>query len=338
MTRPILAALAFILTITLTTPAGAHEVRPAYLAITQTGKSSWHITWKQPSQGSRALHLVPHLSNGWLEQSPDDQYAAAGFVIRTWDISDPGSSLAGQRLAIEGLSDSITDVYLQVQLEHHQHLQAIITPDSPEMTISLENGKGMGAWAFVWLGIKHILSGPDHLSFVLGLVLIVRNRMMLLKTISAFTLAHSITLAATSLGLIAASDNLLNALIGLSILFLAPEVIRARQGGTSLAIRYPWVVAFGFGLIHGMGFASGLATLGLDRSQLLEALVFFNLGVEVGQLLFIGAILSIMWLARSAPASLPRFAERTTTYAIGSLGAMWTLQYSAEFFSGGWQP
>jgi hypothetical protein len=308
----------------------AHEVRPAYLEIDQTGPSAYHIIWKQPTLGDVAIHLVPHLSNGWLDREPADQYAAAGFLIRTWSVKAAGApSLAGQTITFEGLQDTITDVFVRVRLAHSQAFDAIVHPEIPKVRIALTDGNALAVPAFLLLGIQHILTGPDHLFFVLGLLLIVRDRWMLLKTVSAFTLAHSMTLSLATFGSITLPVPLLNALIALSILFIAPEIVRAQNGGSSLTIRYPWVVAFIFGLLHGMGFASGLTSLSLERHALVTALLLFNIGVEIGQIAFIFLILALQRSFRLMEICWPRYAAAAPTYAIGILGASWTIRYGA---------
>ena len=328
-----LAALLALAALAFAHPAAAHEVRPAYLEIDQTGPAAYAVIWKQPTLGDVAIHLTPHLSNGWLERAPADQYAAAGYLIRTWKIAAPGRApLAGQTVSIEGLSDTITDVYVRVRLSHGQGVDAIVRPEAPTMTIAVNNGSAMSMSSFVLLGIEHILTGPDHLLFVLGLLLLVRDRWTLLKTVSAFTLAHSLTLGLATFGLIRLPLPLVDTLIALSILFLAPEIIRARQGGTSLTIRHPWMAAFVFGLLHGTGFASGLATLGLERSALLGALVFFNIGVEIGQLSFIAVALTVWRLLRLLPVRWPPALQAVPTYAIGVAGAAWAFQNAALVF------
>jgi hydrogenase/urease accessory protein HupE len=314
----------------------AHEVRPAYLEINQTGPTSYGVTWKQPTMGDVAIHLTPHLSNGWLERAPADQYAAAGFLIRTWKIADPTQApLAGQTVSIEGLQDTITDVYVRIRLTNGQGVDTILRPENPQLKVALVNGSAMAATSFLLLGIKHILTGPDHLLFVLGLLLLVRDRWTLLKTVSAFTLAHSITLAAASFGLISLPLPLLNALVALSILFLAPEVLRAQRGGTSLTIRHPWFIAFCFGLLHGMGFASGLSSLGLERGTLVTALVLFNIGVEIGQVAFIAVVLALRRAFRLMAIHWPQPLALAPTYAIGVSGAAWAFQYAALLFGAG---
>lgn len=327
------AVFALALFALLARPAAAHEVRPAFLEIDQTGPASYSVTWKQPTLGDVAVHLVPRLSNGWLDGEPKDQYAAAGYLIKTWAVSAAGPApLAGSRVAIDGLDQTITDAFVRVRLRNGQSFDGIARPETPSLTIALVNGSAMSGLDFLTLGLRHILTGPDHLLFVLGLLLLVRDRWTLLKTVSAFTLAHSVTLAAATFGLVSLPLPLLNALIALSILFLAPEIIRARRGGTSLTIRRPWLIAFGFGLLHGLGFASGLSGLGLDRKALLLALVLFNVGVEIGQMLFVALVLALRRAFRLMQIAWPPVLAAAPTYAIGALGAAWTLQYAAIAF------
>ena len=178
-------------------------------------------------------------------------------------------------------------------------------------------------------GIRHILFGADHLLFVLGLLLIVKDGWMLVKTITAFTVAHSITLAIATLGYAEAPALPLNAAIALSILFLGPEIVRSWRGETSFTIRHPWVVAFAFGLLHGFSFASALTTAGLPRGDLPLALLSFNVGVEVGQLGFVALILAMEYSFRVLAIRWPRWVQALPGYAVGSLGAFWTVQRAA---------
>jgi hydrogenase/urease accessory protein HupE len=310
--------------------ARAHEVRPAYLEISQPDATTCRVTWKQPMTGELAIRLVPHLSNGWLERKPADQYASAGFLIRTWTIEPCASeALAGTTIAIEGLQQTITDVFVRIRLHNGWREDAILRPDSSQLVIPPFFGKAATVPAYLLLGIEHILSGVDHLLFVLGLLLLVRDRWMLLKAVSAFTVAHSITLAAALLAGMSLPAALVEALIALSILFLASEILRARDGGTSLTIRYPWAVAFVFGLFHGMGFAGGLASLGYAKQDLAAALVFFNVGVEVGQLGFIAIMLMVARALRSFEPVRPYLTAKGPAYVVGIAGAYWTFQTSA---------
>jgi hypothetical protein len=183
--------------------------------------------------------------------------------------------------------------------------------------------------AYLRLGIEHIALGVDHLLFVLGLLLIVSSTRMLLKTITAFTVAHSITLGLATLGLARAPELPLNAVIALSILFLGPEIVRVWRGQTSFTIQHPWVVAFVFGLLHGFGFASGLTAMGLPQGEIPLALLFFNVGVELGQIAFVCLVLGLVRSFRTLEIRWPRWAQMVPGYVVGTLGAFWFIQRSA---------
>jgi hydrogenase/urease accessory protein HupE len=201
----------------------------------------------------------------------------------------------------------------------------VARPTDPVVTLQGQRTWGDGAREYLGLGIQHILLGMDHLLFVLGLLLIVRGWRRLVKTITAFTLAHSITLALATLGYASVPIPPLNAAIALSILFLGPEILRAWRGETSFTIRHPWVVAFAFGLLHGFGFASGLVELGLPRSEIPWALLMFNIGVELGQLAFVLMALAVARAIRELEFRVPRAVELTPAYVVGAFGAYWTI-------------
>jgi hydrogenase/urease accessory protein HupE len=329
--KRLLATGCAVIACALSSPvAMAHEVRPAYLEISQPDATTCRIAWKQPMTGELAIRLVPRLSNGWLERKPADQYASAGFLIRTWTIEPCASeALAGTTITIEGLEQTITDVFVRIRLHNGWREDAILRPDSSQLAIPASFHDATTVPAYLVLGIEHILTGVDHLLFVLGLLLLVRDRWMLLKAVSAFTAAHSITLAASLLAGVSLPAALVETLIALSILFLAPEILRARRGGTSLTIRYPWAVAFVFGLFHGMGFAGGLASLGYAKQDLAAALVFFNGGVEIGQLGFIAIVLMLGRAVRLFEPVRPYLTAKGPAYVVGIAGAYWTFQTSA---------
>jgi hydrogenase/urease accessory protein HupE len=330
MTRVLVIWCAVVVCALASQVASAHEVRPAYLEISQPDATTCRIAWKQPMTGELAIRLVPHLSNGWLERKPADQYASAGFLIRTWEIQPcANEALAGATIAIEGLQQTITDVFVRIRLHNGWREDVILRPESAHFVIPASFHEATTVPAYLLLGIEHILSGVDHLLFVLGLLLLVRDRWMLLKAVTAFTVAHSITLAAALLTGLSLPAALVETLIALSILFLAPEILRARRGGTSLTIRYPWAVAFVFGLFHGMGFAGGLASLGYAKQDLAAALVFFNVGVEVGQLGFIAIVLMLGRAMRSFGLGRPYLTANVPAYIVGTAGAYWTFQTSA---------
>ena len=210
--------------------------------------------------------------------------------------------------------------------------QTLLTAAHPQQRLLAGSSPG-GAGAFLRLGIEHILTGIDHLLFILGLLLIVEDRWMLLKTVTAFTIAHSITLALATLGYAHAPVPLVDAAIALSILFLGPEIVRRWRGGTSFTIRHPWGMAFAFGLLHGFGFASALTSIGLPRHQIALALLLFNAGVELGQLSFVGVMLTLAYAARVLPIHWPRPLQRLPGYCVGTLGALWTLQRVDALFA-----
>lgn len=311
----------------------AHEVRPAFLQIDQTAPAAFEITWKQPTLGDVAIHLAPHLSGGWLEGAPVDQYAAEGFLIRKWSVAASPAQLQGQTVRIEGLEDTITDVVVRIRLKDGSSSQTILRPDDPSYRIPAEERAPSNILAFLAAGVQHILTGPDHLLFLVGLLLLVKDRWMLLKTVTAFTAAHSITLATAVLTAVRLWNPMIDALIALSIIAVGVEALRAYRGGTSLAVRHPWAVAFVFGLLHGLGFASGLTTLGLDHAGLIGALVLFNLGVEAGQLAFVATALALIWGVRALPVKWPRPAQLAPYYAVGAMGVFWALQQSALLFT-----
>jgi hydrogenase/urease accessory protein HupE len=313
----------------------AHEVRPAYLEITQSDATTYQILWKQPTLGNLTVHIVPHLSNAWLERRPDSQYVASTFEIKKWTVhvsrDDPGP--AGSRVTIGGLGFSAVDVFVQMHLLDGRNVNAVIYPEAPQYIIPKH--PHFGVPAYLVFGIEHILTGPDHLLFVLGLVLLVGNRpKRLLTTVSAFTIAHSLTLAAVALGKVSLPPPFVESLISLSILLLAPEVLRARAGESTLTGRYPWALAFFFGLFHGMGFASGLKALGFSRENLIPALLSFNFGVEIGQLTFITLVLATARLLRATPVRHWSAAPLVPVYAVGVLGAYWTIDRAAVWLIG----
>jgi hydrogenase/urease accessory protein HupE len=237
--------------------------------------------------------------------------------------------LAGQRLAVEGLGATASEVLVRWQGPSGPLFTGVLRGGQPTLTL----GDGAGSAAppslpvYLRLGVEHILLGPDHLLFVLGLLLIVGpRRRLLIKTVTAFTVAHSLTLAATTLGVLHVPAPPLEAAIALSILFLAPEIVRTWRGQTSLTIRYPWIVAFAFGLLHGAGLASALQELGLPKGETLQALALFNLGVELGQLAFIGLVLLGVALWRRGRLPEPLWLRRFPGYVVGSLGAYWVIE------------
>jgi HupE / UreJ protein len=306
--------------------AWAHESRPAYLEISETAPGRYDALWRTPLLAGMRLPValifpagVRNVTEPVLRELPDS-------LVERRVIQADGAGLAGRRLEFVGLQATITDVLVRVQLRDGRRSTTLVHPTQPWIEIAAVRGPLAVAGGYTLAGIHHILLGVDHLLFVLGLLLIVKDRWMLMKTISSFTLAHSITLAIATLGYGSVAPAPLNAAIALSILFLGPEIVRAWRGETSWTIRHPWLVAFAFGLLHGFGFASGLITLGMPRAEIPIALLSFNVGVEAGQLLFVVLILLLERAFRVLEVRWPRLVVGLPGYAVGSLGAYWTIQ------------
>jgi hydrogenase/urease accessory protein HupE len=252
-------------------------------------------------------------------------------LLERRSVEVPGG-LSGKRVEFIGLQATITDVLVRVELLDGRSWSTIVRPSEAWIEITPAQGRLGVAWTYMVHGIRHILFGADHLLFVLGLLLIVTDRWMLLKTITAFTVAHSITLAIATLGFANVPVVPLNAAIALSILFLGPEIVKFWRGETSFTIRHPWVVAFAFGLLHGFGFASALTNAGLPPNELPWALLSFNVGVEIGQVGFVVLILLLERAFHVLEIHWPKVAQQLPGYTVGSLGAFWTIQRVAILF------
>ena len=311
--------------------ANADEIRPALLDIKEQSTGLFAVTWKVPTRGDKVLAITPLLPDSLqLFGSPTIQ-DAPGARIEHATYKSSGEPLAGQTITIEGLSAVQTDVLLLVQLQDGSSHSAILRPASPQFTIPLQASKLKVAGDYWRMGTVHILEGVDHLLFVLALMLIVTGFKPLLKAVTAFTVAHSITLALATLGVVHIPSAPTEALIALSILFLAVEIIHSRQGRISLTEQYPWVVAFAFGLFHGLGFAGALSEIGLPQQEIPLALLMFNVGVETGQLMFIGAVLALFAVLKRLPVTLPQGAWRVLPYSIGGIAAYWTIDRVMSF-------
>jgi hydrogenase/urease accessory protein HupE len=314
-------------------PARAHEARPGFLELRETAPETYALLWKKPSGGEVEIQIAPAIPDGCHLATRDRQQLTPGAVIVRGTLACRGG-IAGKTIVIAGLEATATDVLVRLHHADGRLESHLLRPAPPSVTLGGAGSATARALGYVQLGIQHILLGVDHLLFVLGLLLLVSSRWMLVKTISAFTLAHSITLAIATLGYASAPLPPLNAAIALSILFLGPEIVRSWRGESSFTIRHPWVVAFAFGLLHGFGFASGLAAMGLPRAEIPLALLLFNLGVELGQLAF---VLLVVLLERSfgvLEVRWPRLVQRLPGYAVGTLGAFWTIQRTFILLTG----
>ena len=319
------SCLTVLLLIAAVSAVFAHEMRPGLLELHEISPGTYSFLWKKPSGGEVEIQIAPVLPKEWRLRTPDRQPLTPGAVVVRGTLEVPGG-LEGQTLAVAGLEATVTDVLVRIHHADGRLETHMLSPSKPSITLGESAGGRQHALGYLQLGVQHIGLGVDHLLFVLGLLLIVSDRWKLLKTISAFTVAHSLTLAAATLGLASIPMSPLNALIALSIFFLGPEIVRAWRGETSFTIRHPWVVAFGFGLLHGFGFASGLTSLGLAPGEIVSALLWFNVGVELGQLAFVISCLALIRSFKTLKVQWPRWAEVLPGYAVGTLGAYWTIQ------------
>ena len=314
-------------------PAAAHEVRPALLEITETEPGWFEVAWKVPIFQGQPLKVAPVLPASLKVVGPPARRKILGALIETASYRDSGEGLVGQVIVIEGLSALQIDVLVQIALADGTRHSAILRPGSPSFTVP-ERARGWEVAGAYWrMGTIHILEGIDHLLFVLALMLIVTGYWALFKTITAFTVSHSISLGLATLGFVNVPQRPTEAVIALSILFLASEIVHVRQGRPSLTARYPWIVAFIFGLFHGLGFAGALSEVGLPQQSIPLALLMFNLGVETGQLLFVAAVIGLLALLRRLHLDWAEMARRAAPYAIGGMAAYWTIERLVASFA-----
>jgi hypothetical protein len=320
----------------------AHETRPAYFEITEKPGGEVSVLWKSPTLGDPPVYLHPMLGGVALEGLPgkcDEISAAAagslsGATVCQWETQSAAASLAGRRVAIEGLAGTSTDALVRVNFADGTSVTRVLKPADPSWTITHgeSGGSSISAAGFFRMGVEHILYGIDHLLFVMLLLLIVQSRWVLVETVTAFTVAHTITLGMAVLGLVSIAAAPVEATIALSILFLASELAHHQMGRDGLTYRAPWIVAGSFGLLHGFGFAGTLASIGLPHADVPRALFFFNIGVEAGQLAFIVAMLIVIRAIRSLRIPWPAWSAQIPAYAIGSVAALWFLERCVPIF------
>ncbi len=324
MSRFVLLALACLPF--LAAPALAHEVRPGYLELKQTGEETYDVLWKVPAAGDNLrLGIYVRFPEGTVETTEHrGRFVGAAFVER-WSVRHPGG-LADRTIHIDGLRTTLTDVLVRVERLDGTTFVSRVEPSQPSLVLTASPTLFAVAGTYFLLGVEHILFGIDHLLFVLALLMLVKGRRRLITTITAFTVAHSVTLAAATLGWVKVPGSPVEAVIALSIVFVAAEIVHGQRGQPGFTARAPWIVALVFGLLHGFGFAGALHEVGLPGHAIPLALFLFNVGVEVGQLLFVAAVLLFQFIARRPLASAPRWVTSVPAYAIGAVAMFWTLQ------------
>jgi len=319
----LLAALGVLLA--LQAAALAHELRPGFLEVRETGPATYDIRFKVPARGDMRLGLYVRLPAECATEGPTRTERAGNAFLETMSMTCPGG-LAGKQVSVDGLAGTFTDVVVRVALSDGSIQAARLTPDQPFFTVAAAPTWRDTARTYFLLGVEHILTGIDHLLFVLALLLLVRNVWTLVKVITAFTVAHSITLALAALELTNIPQAPVEAVIALSIAFVAAEIVRQDRHEKDLASQAPWIIAFAFGLLHGLGFGGALREIGLPQSDVPLALLTFNLGVEAGQLMFVFAVIALKTVAdRLLDLKVP-WARTAASYGIGSLAAVWFVQ------------
>lgn len=323
MIRWLLAAVGVWLA--LFSGAHAHEVRPAYLHATETKEAVFEVVWKQPVLDGRRLRIKPVFPNGCTELGARDIRSNGKTATESFTVNCP--LLTGD-IRLEGLERTLTDAFLRLDYLNGEQKSGVLKPANP--VFDLGSAQAAAAPAYVKIGIDHIVFGWDHLLFVIGLVMLVARR-QIIGVASAFTVAHSVTLALAAFELLTLPTRPVEILIAMSIVLLGIEILRKSRGQTSLAIRKPYLISFAIGLIHGCGFASALSEIGLPKGAELSALLFFNIGVELGQLAVIICLLLFIWaLLKAAPSSQRRL-EVVSAYGLGIVGMFWVIQRLSDY-------
>lgn len=319
--------LAILIVLAAVAPASAHEVRPAYLALEETQPDAWQVIWKQPVLSGKRLKLTPKFSAsggqdcGWTVEERDNLDATS--------VERGNLSCTLSMISIEGLDRTLTDVIVELRPLSGEVTTTLLRPDANELDISAPAQSPTAAYFAI--GVEHIVFGWDHLLFVIALVFLIDGKRRLLGVITAFTLAHSLTLGLAAMGVIGIPSRPVEILIAASIVLLGVEILRKQQGESSLLIQRPYLVAIIVGLLHGLGFAGALSEIGLPEGNELLALLMFNLGVEAGQ---IAVILVTVIILATLPLLHRHSAFRTETfaaYALGSIGMFWVIERLAQY-------
>jgi hydrogenase/urease accessory protein HupE len=340
--------IAFIST-SLSPLAQAHELRPAFLSITEISHmqeeaqdgaqyngardgSTYNVLWKTPALGEKQLALKANFPKTCVISNGGRRVQENKFAIETWTLNCP-QSLRGQSLSIGGLDKTLTDVLVRTEWLDGKSFTARLTPDKTRLDFGDVQSQGSVVKTYFLLGLQHILGGIDHLLFVLAVMLLVTKARKLFYAITAFTLGHSVTLALASLDIVRMQPSLVETLIAMSIVLMAYEAARRWRGQSGLTLEYPWLVTFSFGLLHGFGFAGALRAIGLPQTDLPAALLFFNVGVEAGQLLFVTVVITAASLPFLKRAKGSANFMTMTSYGIGVISVFWMLQRALPILS-----
>lgn len=310
----------------------SHEIRPSFLQIIQTSETTYDVFWKIPSMGDAVPKIHPVFPPFFTVEELKRPHQIPGSVVYSYKITSK-KSLQGKILTIEGLNKTLIDALVTITYLNGEKVTFMLQPDKDSSIIPGETSTYDVIKTYSNLGIEHILLGIDHLLFVLALILITKGKWKIIKTVTAFTIAHSITLSLAALGYVKFPSAPVEAVIALSIVFLAIEIIKVLNGNETLTSKKPWLVAFTFGLLHGFGFAGALSNIGLPQLDIPLALAFFNIGVELGQLAFVMFVIVVIWLIGKAKFNWPFWTKKLPPYVIGSMASFWLIERVSGFFS-----
>jgi hydrogenase/urease accessory protein HupE len=319
-------AIAVLVAALTATPAWAHPLSPALLDLRESADGLVHVTWKVSALRLPGTDLRPALPAHCRSVSVAAEHEAGDSITAEWTVDCRPEGLIGQRLGVEGLASARTDALIRLALADGRVVQAVARASEPFVVVQAPARPATVVTGYLKLGFEHIISGPDHLLFVFGLLLLAGGVRRLLETITAFTIGHSITLTLAVLGVSKVPSAPVEVAIAATIYVLAVELAGGPLRGPTLLRRFPWAMAFSFGLLHGFGFAGALRAAGLPAGDVPRALFSFNVGIELGQLVFVGAVLTAgMLSARWLPAVAAR-STRPAVYAMGILSAFWCFE------------
>jgi len=309
----------------------ADEIKMAYLELKETKQNNFSVIFKVPAKATQKLNIKVKLPKTCKKTSTINTQLKNKAYLNQWNIHCI-DGLVSQTIYIDGLKNTNTDLLLKLDFLNKQSQNILVSSENSYYKVPSEPSSMQVVKTYTFLGIEHILEGFDHLLFVFALLLIVNNLRTLIWTITAFTIAHSITLAGSSLGYISLPSAPVEAIIALSILFLAMEILHQKSGKIGIASRFPWIVSFTFGLLHGFGFAGALAEIGLPQESISLALLFFNVGVEIGQLIFVSSVLVIAFILKQLKLTfLLEKGQIIAVYLIGSLSSFWLIERISGF-------
>lgn len=342
MKRMFLYGLLVIVSIFCAVRIDAHEIRPAYLKITELNdKTDYSMVWKQPLREGLPVPIEPVFPSVCQEVSRSLGENTGLALVKRWQMNCGVDGLQDQTISISGLDNNLADVFVEITFLSGQSQTTILKPGNSSLIV--DRGAGPGSSSYFWMGIEHLLLGFDHILFVIGLVLLVRTPMNIVKVVTSFTIAHSLTLALATFGLVRLSQASIEAVIALSIVFLAVELLNVGQrrghalaaveNNSSIMMRHPWAITFIFGLLHGFGFAGALTEIGLPQDAAVLALLLFNVGVEVGQLLIVSGMLVLLFVARYIHVGKYSVLDKLPAYGIGIMAVFWFLDRSINTLS-----